>query len=81
MQDERTFVTYPTWKKYLVLSRVIETLRVRDKRHIFQVMRLTPDLNHNTFFPHYGFTAGEFAMWQILSEQRKPRRHRSGSET
>lgn len=58
----------------MVLSRVVESLRVRDKRFLFQIMRNTTSLTHDTFFPCYGFTAGEFAMWQVLSEQRKPRR-------
>ena len=71
---ERTFITYPTWKKYIVLSKVIEMLRVRDKRHIFHMMRRTENLTHDTFFPTYGFTAGEFAVWQVLSENRKSRK-------
>ena len=72
--EHANFFTYPTWKKYLVLSREIEMLKVRDKRLIFQMMRNAPDLTHDTFFPAFGFTAGEFAIWQILSEHRKPRR-------
>jgi hypothetical protein len=71
--NECTFVTCPTWKKYIVLSRVIEALRVRDKRVLFNAMRHTRDLDHNTFFPSYGFAAGEFAVWQVLTEQRKTR--------
>ena len=76
MRDERHFITFPTWKKYIVLSRTIENLRVRDKRHIFYVMRNMTSLSHNTFFPAYGFTAGEFAMWQVLSDTRRPRKQR-----
>lgn len=72
---ERTFITYPTWKKYIVLSYYVENLRVKEKRQLFQVMRKAfPDLNHNSFFPQYGITAGEFAVWQVLSESRKCRR-------
>ena len=71
---ERTFITYPTWKKYIVLSMFIENLRVKDKRQIFHIMRRTGDLDHNSFFPQYGITAGEFAVWQVLSETRKTRR-------
>ena len=72
--EERNFITYPTWKKYMVLSRFIEELRVREKRHIFQIMRRSSELSHDTFFPEYGITAGEFAVWQVLSENRKTRR-------
>jgi hypothetical protein len=37
-------------------------------------MRKCPNLTHDTFFPTYGITAGEFAIWQILSETRKSRK-------
>ena len=74
MQNERSFITYPTWKKYIIMSCFIEGLRVRDKRHIFHIMRKHFDtLDHNSFFPQYGITAGEFAVWQVLSENRKTR--------
>jgi hypothetical protein len=77
MQSEKSFITYPTWKKYIVLSRFVDTLRVKDKRQIFHMMRNHgPDeLHHDTFFPHFGITAGEFSVWQVLSENsRKTRR-------
>lgn len=74
MQNEHTFITYPTWKKYIVVSCFVESLRVKEKRHLFQIMRRTPSLSHDTFFPTYGITAGEFAIWQILSENRKTRK-------
>ena len=69
-----SLVTYPTWKKTLVLSRVIESLRVRDKRVIFQMIRNHSSIDHNTLLPAYGFTTGEFAVWQVLGDARKPRR-------
>ena len=77
MQNEHTFITYPTWKKYIVISCFVESLRVKDKRHLFYIMRKSCDLCHDTFFPHYGITAGEFAIWQILSENRKARKNKT----
>ena len=75
MADERGFITYPTWKKYIVLSCFVDSLRVKDKRQLFQIMRRQGDeLDHNSFFPAFGLTAGEFAIWQILSDNRKTRR-------
>lgn len=59
---------YETWKKYIVQYRFVETLRVKDKRQIFQTMRTYKDMHHDMFFPMYGFTAGEFSVWQVLSE-------------
>lgn len=78
--EEHTFITYPTWKKYLILSRFIEHLRVRDKRQIFHIMRRYGDrLTHDSFFPHFGITAGEFATWQVLSDSRKNRSKKNSS--
>ena len=72
---ERNFITYPTWKKYIIISCFVENLRVKDKRQIFHIMRRSGDeLTSDTFFPQYGVTAGEFAVWQVLSESRKTRR-------
>lgn len=71
---EHALITYPTWKKYIVISCAIEKLRVKDKRHLFHVMRKSDELTHNTFFPEYGITVGQFAIWQILSENKRNRR-------
>lgn len=54
-----------------IARRVLE-LRVRDKRNIYVAMRQQPPVNPNAFLPHYGLSAGEFAVWQILNE--RPRR-------
>lgn len=73
--DERHFFTYPTWRKYIILSCFIESLRVKDKRQIFHIMRKSNiDLDHDSFFPQYGITAGEFAVWQVLADTRKGRK-------
>lgn len=53
------------------MSKVIESLKVKDKRAIFHIMRRAENLTENTFFPTYGFTAGEFAIWQILTDTKK----------
>ena len=66
--EQEMSVRYPTWKKYMVISQVINNLRVRDKRLLFQRMRNEEGITHNTLFPEYGFTAGEFATWHVLSD-------------
>ena len=65
---------YPTWKRNIVMERVVSQLRVKDKRLIFNLMR-QPGVDENTFFPQYGMTAGEFAVWHILADtSRRTRR-------
>ncbi len=64
-------IRYPTYRKYMVMSRVIELLNVRHKRNIFQYMR---DLvlgdaeggSNHTFIPAYGMTLGEFSLFQLM---------------
>ena len=42
-----------------------------DKRQLFYILRTVQNISPNTFFPVYGLTAGEFAVWQILTEYTK----------
>ena len=65
---ERTLATYPTWERCTVLSCVISSLTIRDRRRIFQLSR---SASGDTFFPEYGFTLYEFAVWHTLSDARK----------
>ena len=70
---EHTLTTYPTWERCTVLSCVIASLAIRDRRRIFQLSR---GASGDTFFPEYGFTLYEFAVWHTLSDARK----KSGSK-
>jgi hypothetical protein len=74
-QEERNFITFPTWKKYIIISCFVEALRVKDKRNLFMIMRKYEHLDHDSYFPYYGITAGEFAIWQILCDNRKTRKN------
>lgn len=72
MHDD--LITFPTWCKYIVISCYVEALGVREKRQIFQIIRRAPYLTHDTLFPYFGITAGEFSVWQVLSDHRKHKR-------
>lgn len=60
----------PTWRKLTILSCAIDDMRMRDKRHIFQLMR-SPDIHEDTFLPHKGFTLSVFATFQVLSDSHR----------
>lgn len=61
-----------TYRKFQAMRDSIARLRVRDKRSLFLLMRMAADnLSVDTFFPTYGFTAGEFAVGQVLSENNR----------
>ena len=67
-----------TFHKFNNMRDAITNLRVRDKRAIFLLMRTASDqLTVDTFFPLQGFTAGEFAVGQVLAENN--RKHSSSS--
>lgn len=70
MDHDRT----ATYAKMMAMKDAIAHLRVRDKRAVFLLMRTASDqLNVDTFFPLQGFTAGEFAVGQVLADNnRKP---------
>ena len=72
---ERNLLTFPTWEKYMVLSATIEMLKVKEKRFIFNCLR-NCECDKDSFFPSFGFTTAEFAVWQILSDGRKHRSKR-----
>lgn len=62
---------YITWKKYVCMKRYVERMRVKEKRQIFQIIRSHPDCHHDSFLPDFGLTAGEFCIWQVLSENMR----------
>ena len=68
---ERALLTYPTWERYTVLAHVIAALTVRERRAIFQHVRRVETPTADLFFPEYGFTLGEFAVWSVLGDGRK----------
>ena len=57
------------WKMYVVTGHTVAKLRMRDKRDIFHAMRTVDRISHDALFPHHGFTAGEFSVWQVLKER------------
>jgi hypothetical protein len=64
--------TAATYQKFTAMKEAIAHLRVRDKRAIFLLMRTAADqLTVDTFFPLQGFTAGEFAVGQVLAENNR----------
>ena len=72
VQLENDVDTKSTFQKFTNMKQAIANLRVRDKRSIFLLMRTAADqLTSDTFFPNYGFTAGEFAVGQVLSENNR----------
>ncbi len=53
------------------LFKFVQQMRVRQKRHLFYVLRHVPDVSSDTFLPQYGLHCGEFACYQILSEHSR----------
>ena len=70
---------YPTWAKYVVMKSSMDRMRVREKRKVFNLMRL-PGMSSETFLPAHGFTLGEFSAFQILDATRRPLRLKSPNQ-
>jgi len=71
-QVKKEYGPQATYEKSVILGSVLSQLRVKDKRRLFNLMRTQSNVNEHTFLPQFGFTFGEFALWQILCENRKP---------
>ena len=68
---DRNSLTMPTWERYTVLSHVIAHLSIRERRRIFQLVRSMEGEWGNVFFPDFGFTLSEFAVWYTLGDRRR----------
>ena len=60
-----------TNEKYKRLFRFVQSMRVKQKRHLFYVLRHVPEISTDTFLPEFGLHCGEFACFQILSEHSR----------
>lgn len=68
---ERELLTFPAWERYTVLSHHIQNMSIRDKRVVFATVRSLREPSGDLFFPHFGFTFSEFAVWHVLSDTRR----------
>lgn len=66
-----------TKQKHLTLFNYVQDMRVRQKRHLFLILRSSPGVTSNTFLPVYGLHCGEFACLQIITEHNKKERRES----
>lgn len=72
---QRDLITYPTWERYTVLSHAIANLSVRDRRSVFMMARMYgANASGDLFFPQFGFTLSEFAVWYVLGDRRRKSR-------
>lgn len=70
--SDRDLVTFPTWERYSVIAHVVFNLSVRERRIIFQLARTTrADVLGDVFFPAFGISLSEFAVWYTLGDTRK----------
>ena len=60
-----------TKHKNMRIYKMVQSMRVRQKRHLFYVLRNVPDISPDVFLPQYGLHCGEFACYQILSEYNR----------
>ena len=63
---------HSTYQKNTIFYDFIKDFPLKNTRRVLFNMR-NKDLpvNVDTFFPHYGFTMGEYSTWAILTENNK----------
>jgi hypothetical protein len=67
-----------TYHKNNVFYDVIKEFSIKDKRRLFAQMKNSDLLIEvDTFFPHYGFTCGEFSTWALITERNKKKAKKS----
>ena len=69
-----------TKDKYRRLFRSVQNMKVRQKRHLFYVLRHVPTISPDTFLPEFGLHCGEFACFQILSEHTRKEEKREQAQ-
>ena len=69
-----------TRDKYKRLFKSVQDMRVRQKRHLFYVLRNVPSVSPDTFLPEFGLHCGEFACFQILSEHSRKEEKREQAQ-
>ena len=68
-------------EKSMAINEHVRRLQVRDKRHIFQLMRQKENLSASHFLPGYGLSVGEFSVGHLLSENTtRARRHSAADD-
>ena len=66
--DSEQSLCHATFVKYSVIRSVCDRLRVREKRRVFNLMRSHQGCNEDSFMARDGYTIGEFAVFQVLSD-------------
>ena len=68
--NEQDLITYPIWQRYSVVSNFVTKMSIKDRRLIFQLSRHF-NATADTFFPTFGITFSEFAVWYVLGENKR----------
>ena len=69
MEYEEATVDYATWKRHLVIHRVVGAFSVRTKRRIYQfIRRFDAIVDEDCVLTDYGVTCGEFAIFSLLAQ-------------
>ena len=72
---DHALLTYATWERYTVLAHAVAHLGVRERRGLFLLARgAAPAPDPDLFFPAYGMTLSEFAVWHTIGTPARRRR-------
>lgn len=69
--DSRKFINQAKYDFTNRVQKYIGSLKMKEKRCLFYLVRTTQGLTSNTFFPKFGISAGQFATFQVLNEHSR----------
>lgn len=70
MSSAHAIVASASYKFDKQLFEDISNLDVKDVRNVYNMIRARPDIDCHLFFPHQGFTVGDFCLIQIVKRNR-----------
>jgi hypothetical protein len=71
--------TISALRKNEILMEVISNYTVKDKRNLFQYMKMDGEIHKDTLFPRYGVTAGEFCTYYLLTDDTRKRQNKNAN--
>ena len=63
-------ITFPTWKRYMILHYLFSTFTINTRREFFAMLRKAHEVTPHHFSPKYGVTMGDFCTWYHMNTGR-----------
>lgn len=69
METIKEFGPMVTFQKQNSVYNIVNAMGLKEKRHIFQLMREENITTPHALLPEFGITTGQFAIYNILTDK------------